>query len=541
MLFCTVNTSNMQLRLSILAILASFSLFSQTDSSKHINLGTNVNSSVDEIGPVISADGKTLFYSRYSHKDNWAPYGKHDAWMSMLNPDGTWGMAQHIGKPINSTSRSGSVENVSTDNNQLIIRGAFEDGEFTGSGYSLLKLNKKGEWGEPEKIEIKNYKKYTLGAYTNVYLCKDGKTMILYFSESAKNDNGDLYVSHLVEREKWTKPKSFKDLSRFVNKALNNNTWTEPMKIGNVNTADYDETTPFLAADGKTLYFSSNRPGGYGNNDIWMAKRLDSTYTKWSEPVNLGKGVNTDGWDAYYTLDARGEYAYMVSKNGERGQDIVKVKLTEDIKPNPVVLIKGVVYNSKTKEPIGANIEYENLVDGKNAGMAISSSKNGEYTIVLPYGINYGFLAYNQGFISVSDNLDLTTVSAYKEITRDLYLTPLEVGTTVRLNNIFFDFGKATLRSESFPELDRLVELMGKNEKVQIEISGHTDNVGSDDANLKLSEERAKAVMDYVIAKGIDASRMVSKGYGETKPLATNDTDEGKQLNRRVEFTVNKN
>ncbi len=510
--------------------------FAQTLNYKVENLGANVNSSSKELSPVISADGNTLFFTRQGHSSNWS---HQDAWMSTKSSNDTWTLAEHLGKPINSRESNGSVSNISTDNNQIIMRGAYEDGEYSGSGFSVIKLNKKGEWGDPKKLEIRNFQSYVKGSYTNLYLCKDGKTLLLYFSEKSNPDEaGDIYVSHLVEREKWTKAKSLKDIGKFFNKAINHNTWTEPEKIGTVNTPNFDETTPFLAADGVTLYFSSNRTGGYGSNDIWMAKRLDSTYKKWSEPVNLGPKINTKNWDAYYTLDAKGDFAYMVSSNDVNSEDIVKVKTEEEIKPNPVVLIRGKVFNSKTKEPIGANIEYENLINSKNEGVATSNAKTGDYTIVLPYGINYGFLAYNQGFISVSDNLDLTKIASYQEITRDLYLSPLEVGTTIRLNNIFFDINKATLRPESFPELDRLVELLETNSKLKIEISGHTDNVGGDDANLKLSNDRAKTVMDYVIDKGVNASKLNFKGYGKTKPIATNDTEEGKQQNRRVEFTI---
>lgn len=206
-----------------------------------------------------------------------------------------------------------------------------------------------------------------------------------------------------------------------------------------------------------------------------------------------------------------------------------------------MILITGKVFNAKTKEPLGAVIEYENLADGKNVGVAQSNPQTGEYKIVLPYGKNYGFMAYAEKHISVSDNLDLSTVAEYKEVTRDLYLVPIEVGSTIRLNNIFFDVAKATLRAESYPELDRLAGLMTQNGKMQIELSGHTDNVGSDDANLKLSADRAKSVTDYLVSLGITAERIVAKGYGETKPLTTNDTDEGRQLNRRVEFTILKN
>ncbi|MBK6834582.1 MAG: OmpA family protein [Bacteroidetes bacterium] len=364
----------------------------------------------------------------------------------------------------------------------------------------------------------------------------------MYFSDDNNGGLSDIYVSHLILKDKWAKPKSAKDVGKFISKSLKNNTWTEPEKIGNLNTKEFDETAPFLAADGYTLYYSSNRIGTLGSNDIWMSKRLDSTWKKWSEPINLGAGINTADWDCYYTLDARGEQAYMVSwKNSLGAADIVKIKLLKEVRPNPVVLISGKVYNAKTKEPIGANIEYENLMDGKNAGIATSNPLTGEYKIVLPYGVNYGFMAFAEKHIAISDNIDLSTISDYKEITRDLYLVPLEVGSTIRLNNIFFDFGKATLRPESFPEIDRLIVYMHQNPNMEIELSGHTDNVGSKEINLKLSDERAKAVTTYLVANGVKESRIKTIGYGETKALDSNETEEGKQLNRRVEFTILKN
>lgn len=505
------------------------------------NLGRNVNSSAGELLPVITADGTTLYFVRDGHRDN---FSGQDVWYSTRNSDGSWGPAIHPREPINHSGKNSSVSNVSTDGNQLLVRGAFEDGEYEGTGLSVIVKNKKGEWKDPKKLEIKNYKKYSdMGGYNNSFLTPDGKTLIYAFSDDKNNGNHDLYFSHLILRDNWNKPKSIKDFTKFVGKALNHNTWTEPELIKSLSIYEYSEFAPFMAADGITMYYSSNRKGGHGNQDIWMTKRLDDTWQNWSEPVNLGPTVNSDDWDAYYTLDARGEEAYMVSSKNSLGggSDIVKIKLIKELRPNPVVLIKGKVFNAKTNEPIGAVVEYENLSDGKNMGVASSNPGTGEYKIVLPYGKNYGFMAYAEKYISVSDNLDLSSVAEYKEIVRDLYLVPLEVGSTIRLNNIFFDLGKSTLRPESYPELDRLAGLMTQNSKMQIELSGHTDNVGSDEANLKLSDDRARAVTDYLISLKIDAGRIQAKGYGETKPVATNDTEEGRQLNRRVEFTILKN
>lgn len=526
----------------ILLLFLCFTTFSQnaiTSTITHENLGSNVNSYAGEISPIISSDGKTLYFVRDGHSQNKAG---QDIWFSTLNEDGNWNPATHPKTPLNQGYNSG-VFNISTDNNQLLVRGAYVDGEYESSGLSIVTKNKKGEWNDPEKLEIKNFSKYSsLGKYNGSFLSTDGKTILMYFADDANGGNSDIYVSHLILKDKWAKPKSAKDVGKFISKTLKNNTWTEPEKIGNLNTKEFDETAPFLAADGYTLYYSSNRTGTLGSNDIWMSKRLDSTWKKWSEPINLGTGINTIDWDCYYTLDARGEQAYMVSwKNSLGAADIVKIKLSKEVRPNPVVLISGKVYNAKTKEPIGANIEYENLMNGKNTGIATSNPQTGEYKIVLPYGINYGFMAFAEKHIAISDNIDLSTIAEYKEITRDLYLVPLEVGSTIRLNNIFFDFGKATLRSESFPEIDRLIVYMHQNSNMEIELSGHTDNVGGKETNLKLSDDRAKAVTAYLVANGVKENRIKTIGYGETKPISSNETEEGKQLNRRVEFTILKN
>lgn len=505
------------------------------------NLGTNVNSYASELTPVITADGKRLYFVRDNHSTN---YATQDVWYCDRNSDGSWAPAVHPGEPLNHHGKSSNVSNVSTDGNQLLVRGAFEDGEYEGSGLSVIVKNKKGEWKDPKKLEIVNFKQYAaMGRTNNSFLAPSGKVLIYAFSDAGNSGRHDLYVSFLTVKDKWQKPKSIKDFTKFVGKALNNNTWSEPVKIKNLSAQNYDEYAPFIAADGVTLYYSTDKPGGYGDQDIWMTKRLDDTWQNWSEPVNLGNTINTNGWDAYYTLDARGEEAYLVTDRNTVGgkSDIVKVKLVQEMRPNPVVLISGKVFNAKTKEPIGAHIEYENLTDGKNVGVAVSNPQTGEYKIVLPYGVNYGFMAHTEKFVSVSDNMDLTQVASYKEITRDLYLVPLEVGSTIRLNNIFFDLGKSTLRPESYPELERLAGVMTQNSKMQIELSGHTDNIGSDEANLKLSDDRAKAVTEYLVNLGIEASRITAKGYGETKPVAFNDNDEGRQQNRRVEFTILKN
>jgi outer membrane protein OmpA-like peptidoglycan-associated protein len=302
--------------------------------------------------------------------------------------------------------------------------------------------------------------------------------------------------------------------------------------------------TPYIASDGVTMYFSSDKPGGLGDNDIYMTKRLDKTWTKWSTPVNLGSPINTEGWDAFFTLDAGGEYAYLTSNKDTYGEsDIVRVKLLEREKPDPVLLVSGNVYNAKTKQPLSARLIYETLPDGVEAGTGNSDPKDGAFKIVLPYDKNYSIRASADKFFAISENLNLDSMvkAGYKEIHKDLYLVPIEIGQVVRLNNVFFDFDKWDLRPESNVELDRVVKLLKENPAIEIELSAHTDSKGSDEYNFRLSDNRTKSCVAYIIANGIPASRIVSKGYGESMPVSENETDEGRQLNRRVEFKITKN
>jgi outer membrane protein OmpA-like peptidoglycan-associated protein len=315
--------------------------------------------------------------------------------------------------------------------------------------------------------------------------------------------------------------------------------WSKPMNLGNSLNSVGNEVSPFLASDGKTLYFSTNGYPGFGKNDIFVSRRLDDTWKNWSEPMNLGNKVNTNEWDAYFSTSAAGDYAYFVSSaNKATSEDIFRIKLPTSAKPTSVVLISGKVLNSKTGEPLGAKIIYEELPSGKEAGVARSNPSKGEYTIALPAGKKYGFSASAEGYIAINENIDLTQLTEFKEIKKDLKLVPIEKGEKVSINNIFFEFGKEGLLPESFPELNRLVKLMITNPNLKIRIEGHTDNIGNDKNNLLLSENRTLSVMNYLVENSIESNRLETKGYGKTKPKANNNTEEGRQQNRRVEIVI---
>jgi outer membrane protein OmpA-like peptidoglycan-associated protein len=477
---------------------------------------TELNSESDELSPRIAPDGKTIFFTRDDHPEHFGAKNNQDIWFSEFK-NGKWGKPRIMPKPINN-SGSNSLITITPDYNTVYLSNLYDsDGEPDGSGMSISKRNSMG-WEVPQKVEIDNF--YNNNQYVSYFMSQDKKILFTGIETETSIGSMDLYVSKLED----------------------DGSYSEPINLGeNINTFA-DDFNPFLAADNTTLYYISAGLPGYGREDVWVTKRLDDTWLNWSKPKNLGPAINTSGREFAFTLTAKGDEAYMVSYEkleGSKGAgDIVKVKLSESAKPDPVVLVYGKVLNKKTNEPIAANIEYFGLKDDKNYGNATSNSETGEYKIILPRGVNYGFKSGAEGFISVSENLDLTELKEYKEIEKNLYLVPVEIGQTIRLNNIFFDTGLAILREESENELENLKKLLSDNEEMTIEISGHTDNVGNDANNLKLSSDRAQAVVQWLLDKGIDTSRLTSKGYGETKPIGSNSTDEGKQLNRRVEFTI---
>jgi hypothetical protein len=325
-----------------------------------VSLGSGVNSTTGDLSPVISADGKTLYFVRDSHEKNLA---KQDVWFSRLDEKGKWMEASHPLAPIN-TGISSCIFNITPDGNQLLVRGAYNKGDFESAGISIISKDKYGAWKNPEKMDIPNYAELAaMGKYNGAFLCNDGKTLLMYFTDDLNEGKGDIYVSHLKEDEKKSKSRLTKKLGKLIGSSISQGKWTMPEKIGNLNTIKNDEIAPFMAADGVTLYFSSDRKGGFGSNDIWMSKRLDSTWKKWSEPVNLGPEINSEEWDCYYTMDAKGEMAYLVSFNNSLGaSDIVKVQLAELKRPDPVVLIYGKVFDAETGDVIGCSIDRKSVV-----------------------------------------------------------------------------------------------------------------------------------------------------------------------------------
>ena len=480
------------------------------------NLGTKINSQHAEKGAVISPDGAILYVARDGHPMNFGSLKADDIWFSEKDSLGEWGQLKNIGKPLNNIGNN-FVISVAPDGNNLLVANTYlPDGTSLGGGVSIAKRNPTG-WSIPENLVINDY--YNNADFVDYCLSPNQNVLVMALERNDTKGDMDLYCSFLK----------------------NDNTWSAPTHMGQEVNSFAMDFSPFIAADNETLYFSSYGHPGYGSADIFVSRRLDDTWTKWTEPENLGPDINTNTWEANYTLDARGEYAYLASVQHSMGNsDIFRIPLPASARPKPVVLVSGIVLDASTGQPIEAQIKYFSLEDvGKELGQASSHPVTGRYTIILPAGGVYGFNAEREGYIPESANLNASEINIYAELQQDLLLAPINVGASVRLNNIFFNTNEAVLQKESFAELDRIIKLLQAHPKMEIEIAGHTDNTGTADYNLKLSQERSQAVIDYLQTKGL-SGRATAKGYGDTKPKTANETEEGRSLNRRVEIVIRK-
>ncbi|MEN9489518.1 MAG: hypothetical protein RL494_1783 [Bacteroidota bacterium] len=471
------------------------------------NLGPEINTSQSDYAPCFSPDGKTLFFSRGDTKGNYIYNSK--VYKATQNPDGSWGNVKHM--PEFDFGENGRVVSFLPGGNEIIIFGDFTGGDDM---FSIVEKTENG-WSKPKPMGIKKPKiKYN--TWTG-FLASDGRTFIIEMNLTDRNDESDLYVSFKSDNGKWSAPKYMGDV---INKQKQ---W---------------DGTPYLSPDMKSLYYNASREGRHGT-DIYVTRRLDDTWLKWSEPERIDKGIYIYSVIQNYSIPGNGEYGYFVSGMKTFGEgDIFRMKVSPTQRPEAFLTINGNTLNAKNKKAVSAKIYFEDLESGKRMGEVNSNPSTGAYQIMLPKGKNYGIYASSDGFYSVNENIETKDLSNFKTVEKNILLFPVEKGETIRLNNIFFDFGKATLRKESYPELERVIALLEKNQKLKIEIQGHTDNVGDDNSNLILSENRAKAVKEYILKNGIKENQIASKGFGESKPIVPNTTDANRQENRRVDFLI---
>jgi len=339
----------------------------------------------------------------------------------------------------------------------------------------------------------------------------------LYFASRRFGGYGgsDIYVSHMQTDGKWG----------------------EPENLGpGINTTE-DEQCPFIHADNQTLYFTSSFWPGYGDDDIfYVRKEADG---KWSKPVNLGFPINTISQEGTLFVAADGKTAYYASdKNDSRGgTDIYTFELREDVRPLRTLWVKGQVFDKKTSKGLPSTVELIDLTS-KQVVSRILTNEDGNYLVTLPVGKDYAFNVNRKGYLFYSDNFLLSNNAPDSSYEKNIGLQPLEINATVVLNNVFFDVRRFDLKPESQVELGKIIQLLKDNPTLKIQISGHTDNVGKPADNLALSNSRAKAVVNYLVANGIAAQRLTAKGFGETQPVADNKTEAGRARNRRTEMKV---
>lgn len=505
------------------------------------NVGPEINTQYSDYGPVISADESImLFTSRRPGTTG----GLMDPQINEYFEDiyvstrkgSKWTTAMNMGSPINTEDHDAN-SGLSADGQKFLIYIGKNNGD-------LYEAELKGEsWSKPERMN-KNIN--TDFHESSACYSPDGKA-VYFVSDKPEGGLGsrDIYVSMKDEKGRW-------------GKAVN---------LGNAINTPYGEEGVFMHPDGKTIYFSSQGHKSMGGYDIFKSVYENG---RWGEPENLGYPVNTPDDDVFFVISASGKHGYYASFNangfGEKdiyvvtflgpekemilnNEDNLLASLTAPIKETviaPVVevkaaaltILKGVITDALTTKPLEATIELIDNQKNEIVASFTSNSASGKYLVSLPAGKNYGIAVKKEGYLFHSENFDIPVTAAFQEVTKDIALKNVSVGTKIILKNIFFDFDKATLRPESTNELERLTKLLNDVPTLKIEISGHTDSKGAADYNQKLSQNRAKAVVDYLVKAGIGTDRLTFAGYGKDQPIATNDTDDGRQLNRRTEFKI---
>jgi outer membrane protein OmpA-like peptidoglycan-associated protein len=477
------------------------------------NLGKGVNSRHQEFAPVISSDGKTLFYTR-NYLTMFGKEKDQDVWFSVQDSKGNWVKSKNIGYPINNNDKN-AVFAVSADGREILLMNKYNKDGKLSPGISHSYRTRSG-WAYPEEIKIDNY--YNQSPNAEFAISPDGLVMVMSIQRKNTAGKRDLYVSFKKD----------------------NNTWSEPINMGRqINTTEH-EVTPFIAADNKTVYFSTRGFPGYGDNDIFKTQRLDDTWQYWSEPENLGSAINTPNWDGYFTLPASGEYAYICSINSSKKEDIYKLELPKTAKPEPVAIISGNILSTTDKKPVESVLTMTPQNEKLKPEIKNYDPATGSFSFVVPLKEVYDFVPYAKGYLAINESVDLSKEISYREIKKDFYLMPLEVGNKGVLNSFTFEQGESKLQAPALKDLDRIAQAMNDFPTLEILFEGHTDNQGDFQLNLKLSEERVVEVKNYLITKGIVPDRITTKGWGQTRPIASNATEERRKLNRRVEFTITK-
>lgn len=466
------------------------------------NISPNINSKDLEYFPSLTIDGKKMIFTRRIGNDE-------DFYESSYDK-GEWTKASPLEGRINTNLNEGA-QNVSQDGQVLIFTGCnYPEGEGSCDLYISYKT-KSGTWTEPENM----------GPIINTDFWESSPSLSpdkreLYFSSSRSGGYGG--------KDIWVSRKNM------------NGKWARPVNLGpEINTSG-DEGCPFIHPDNQTLYFNSNGHPGYGTTDLFLSRKTDSG---WQVPTNLGYPINTIDDEGSLVVASDGITSYYASERADSkgGLDIYTFKLPGELSAQKTLWISGKVFDKKTGNGLPSAVELS--IPGKYKMISkLQTDEEGNYLITLPAGKEYAFNVNRKGYLFYSENFSLINPENDSAQIIDISLQPLEAGSQIVLRNIFFDSKQFKLKPESFEELNRVVQLMKENPRLRILISGHTDNVGNPADNLALSNNRAKAVVNYLASQGIEISRLTSKGFGETKPLESNETEKGKSRNRRTELNI---
>ena len=509
-------------------------LTDKEDSIQVINLGKTINTIGAEWDPIPTPDGKYLFMSV---RDRIGGEGRQDVFYAEQKKDTLsieqWDTPLSVGPGVNTRNGEETVDNVSADGNTLLLSGTFPGSygrfdiytaERTENGWDNLRQL-------PKPINSEHHDE-------SGCLTSDGKALL--FSSDRPGAIGNVFAP--MNSRYHGGGNGNMDIYICIKSDTG---WTNPINLGTTINTPFSERSLFLHPDGKTLYFSSDGHYGIGGLDVFKSTRLsDTSWTQWSEPVNLGRNINTVQDDFSYKITVGGDTAYFAAQNridGIGDWDIYKVVLPKHIRPQPVITIKGFVID-KSGKPVKAMIVWEDLKDGKSIGSAQSNPIDGSYIVVLPLGKNYGYYAKADGYFPVSANIDARKELKGNSKQKNIIMYPIgdtnSQEITLQLTNVFFDYGKDNLQSSSFPELNRLSEILLKHRFHFIKISGHTDDIGSDTYNLTLSLNRAKRVKQYLVKKGIQSNFIEIIGYGKSMPKVIGVTEEARIENRRVEISI---
>jgi len=505
------------------------------------NLGSNINTSYPEYSAFISADESMMVLTARRENSTGGKLDEGDSWpfedlYQSFKVNGKWTPVQNFGPLVNSPEHD-ATSGLSSDGTTMFI---FKYKEKDGGDIYVSNLVG-NTWSKPEHLN-KNIN--SKAHESSVSLSYDSKRLYFISDREAGLGAGDIYYSD-------------KDAK---------GDWGPAVNVGPSLNTKYGEEGVFIHPDGKTIYFSSKAHSTMGGYDIFKSTFENG---KWGEPVNMGYPINGPDDDVFFVISGSGNHGYFASsKQGGYGdKDIYRITflgpekspvlMNEDnllasvaapvseFKAEKIVsngpkmtILKGVISDAKTYKLLEAAIE---LIDNSlNEVIATfkSNSTTGKYLVSLPSGKNYGIAVKKDGYLFHSENFDLKASEEFQEVEKNIALKAIEVGQSIVLKNIFFDFDKATIRPESANELDRLIKLLTDNPTLKIELGSHTDSKGSDEYNQKLSQSRSQSVVNYLIGKGISTDRLVAKGYGETMPVATNDTEAGRQENRRTDFKI---